>query len=99
MVEKYEYFENPCDATTLPINEVVLYPNPTNNILNIRTNENEKPTQIKLYYSLGKEVLSQTIDNFDIDIQLNVNGLMRGMYFLEMLFPQNDKIVKSFIKN
>jgi Secretion system C-terminal sorting domain len=98
-VEKYEYFDDPCNTATLSANEVLLYPNPSNSLLNIRTNENEKPFQIKLFNSLGKEILMQKIENYDIDIQLNINELMRGMYFLEVYFTQNDKIVKPFIKN
>ncbi len=74
------------ENTTLQI-----YPNPTKNILLIKNNyEIEK---IKIFDYLGKEVLTQTQNNKEI----NVENLSKGIYLLE-IYLEKEKVYKKFIK-
>ncbi len=72
-------------------NEVKIYPNPTKNIIQIENkSEIEK---IKIFNYLGKEVLTQTRNNNEI----NVENLSKGIYLIE-IYSENQKVYKKFIK-
>ena len=72
-------------------NKLQIYPNPTKNIIHIINNsELEK---IKIFDYLGKEVLTQTLNNTEI----NVENLSNGIYLIEIQ-TENEKVYKKFIK-
>ena len=78
-------------VTNSEINKFQIYPNPTKNIINIKNNsEIEK---IKIFDYLGKEVLSQTQNNSEI----NVESLSKGIYLLE-IYSEKEKVYRKFIK-
>ena len=54
-----------------------IYPNPTNGLLNINTNENIN--SISIYNIIGKQVLN-TIDKETI----NISSLEDGIYFIDI---------------
>lgn len=72
-------------AATASVNDVlaskvVVYPNPAQDFINIKTN-NVKLTGVELYNVLGAKVLSQkTLTNN----QLNVSNLAKGVYMLKV---------------
>ena len=72
-------------------NELQIYPNPTKNIIHIKNNtEIEK---IKIFDSVGKEVLTQTQNKNEI----NVENLSKGIYLIE-IHSENEKVYRKFIK-
>jgi membrane carboxypeptidase/penicillin-binding protein PbpC len=72
-------------------NTLQIYPNPTKNIISIKyKSEIEK---IKIYDYLGKEVLPQTQNNNEI----NVENLAKGIYLIEVQ-SENGKFHRKFIK-
>ena len=72
-------------------NKLEIYPNPTKNIIHIKNNtEIEK---IKIFDYLGKEVLTQTQNNNEI----NVENLSKGIYVIE-IHSENKKVYRKFIK-
>ena len=72
-------------------NKLEIYPNPTKNIIHIKNNtEIEK---IKIFDYLGKEVLTQTQNNNEI----NVENLSKGIYLIE-IHSENEKVYRKFIK-
>lgn len=75
--------------------EVIAYPNPVNESLNISSSVKLNMSSIKVYDLLGKEVLAVQHKNDEI---LNVSSLNKGMYFLEL---RKEQYVGrcSFIKN
>ena len=77
-------------------NEFTIYPNPTNNILNIVLSENIDVNKIIIYDVTGKEIKSVSIKINSKDIQTDVSSLPKGIYLLTL---QSDKMKysKTFI--
>lgn len=73
-----------------------LYPNPTNKTLNIINSENILVNQIMVYDVTGKEISDKTFNN-ESEIQLNVENLANGTYFLN-IHTNNGIVIKKFIK-
>jgi len=68
---------------------ISVYPNPTNNILNIEVQENSKPLQVTLYNTLGKEVMRTNLSSS----QINIANLPQGLYLLNI--SSNGKILNT----
>ncbi|MBA2611720.1 MAG: T9SS type A sorting domain-containing protein [Bacteroidetes bacterium] len=79
------------------INSTVVYPNPTNSELNIKSDKisNEK-LQIEIKDLLGRSILIKETENLNNFI-LNVNELKTGVYFLTIK-ASNKTSVTKFIK-
>ncbi|MBC7865649.1 MAG: T9SS type A sorting domain-containing protein, partial [Bacteroidia bacterium] len=81
-----------------PTNEVIVYPNPANNILYVNTNSKKEGTiTIKLLNVMGQLVSTKTIANstggtFDIDLS-NVSA---GVYFVNVSTPEKT-VTKRFV--
>jgi len=73
------------------LEEVSIYPNPTNSILNIKNAEN---ASIEVYDVLGKLILSKT--NIAFNEQVNVSKLQTGTYFIK-LSKENQVSTERFI--
>lgn len=63
---------------------VTVFPNPVQETLNIFTNGAEKPTQIKVYNTLGQ--LIEQINSPSQKSQMDVNNWNPGIYFLDIQF-------------
>lgn len=96
------YYSNGCPITSLKEikdkNEyLVLYPNPTNDIVNI---ENSNASQIKkiiVYNILGDVILVEKGN--EMQNSLNLKDWPQGIYFCKLIF-QNDEVSKiKIIKN
>lgn len=84
------------EETIVPSIEFSIWPNPTNDILNIGIEHHEnKKMQLSIINALGQQLISTTITS---NKQLNVNHLAAGVYFVEL--STGDKIigVQKFIK-
>ena len=77
------------------INNILVYPNPTNNVLYIKSNQQIE--SICLYDITGKNIIKkQTKNNLN---QLDISNLRNGIYVLHLV-DENQKItVKQVIKN
>ena len=73
------------DGKTLSV-----YPNPVKDVLNV--NYKSDITEAIIYNLLGQEVLSQTINSSDF--QLNLKGLLRGTYVMKLFTPQGQQTLK-----
>ena len=76
--------------------EITLYPNPTNNILNIKVG-NRNIEKIQLYNVTGRKVLETKINNQNSDISVNVSQLAKGAYFVVISEHNSLKTSKSII--
>jgi len=77
-----------------------LYPNPANNILNIRLSSfSNKNINIKIFDILGNQKANLYLNNFNNDIYLlNIVHFTKGKYFLTIRDEKNH-YTYSFIKN
>lgn len=71
---------------------LTIYPNPTNNVLNVQTNEIIK--QINILDIAGRKTLTPNL----INNQIEVSSLSKGVYFLEIK-TENKVHREKFIKN
>lgn len=80
------------------LNQIKLYPNPTNNILNISIdNASELPNAIEVHNSLGQTLTKKSITS-ENDLSLDVSGFNSGIYFLTII-KDSEKRTLQFIKN
>jgi Secretion system C-terminal sorting domain len=76
------------------INKIQIFPNPVNDILNIKTDNNQKINALILSDINGREIINQTLNTENI----NVSELQKGIYFLK-IDSDNGIFTKKIIKN
>ena len=99
---KYDNWKanNPNDCSLLsqqtPINtetiKVVVYPNPTNNIINVSIS-NKKATKIVVTDILGNNIYEKDIKSNNLPFQFNLSELATGIYVLSLL--NGDSVVAT----
>ena len=72
-------------------NNIKVFPNPSSTIFKIVSDTNID--KITIFDTLGKEILTQTQNNNEI----NIEKLSKGIYLIE-IFSENEKIYKKLIK-
>ena len=72
-------------------NNIKIFPNPSSTIFKIVSDT--KIDKITLFDTLGKEILIQTQNNNEI----NIEKLSKGLYLIEII-SENEKIYRKFIK-
>ena len=72
-------------------NDFKIYPNPTNDLININSNNNHSFTSVKVYDLSGK-MLIESSDN-----KISVSNLSSGVYLLRIM-TETGEITKKFIK-
>ena len=78
------------------LNNIRIYPNPTNSVLNIAVRDNNLPDSYSIYNMLGQNVATRQITS-NTDLSINSSGLSNGMYFVKI--TKNDAtITLPFIK-
>lgn len=92
---------NPLSIEDNSFENLVFYPNPTNDLLNISSGTSLQNAKISLYDITGR-VLSNRVNINLINnnsITLNVSNLASGNYFITIESDDNKKSTKQFIKN
>lgn len=77
---------------------IVVYPNPFASQLNIHLNSSSSKSIIKVMSSLGHLLRSETFEVKHNTIELNLNDLENGIYFI-LIENDNIKTIKKIIKN
>ena len=73
---------------------IKLYPNPVHDILTLSTNNNNE--KVEIYNIIGKKVLS--FYKQQNNLQINVNVLNNGLYFIKICNFKSELKILSFIK-
>lgn len=79
-------------------NNVNLYPNPSNGIINIEFNNalNDE-CQLEIYNSIGTLIYSNKVTSTNnLKYEINLGGFPKGMYFVK-IFDKNDSATKNVI--
>ncbi len=95
-IEDYSVVFNPIlsvDNNEIESVDVSIYPNPTNNSLNIKNATNNEITSISIFDALGRQVFQSSITD-----KISVSNLQNGLYFLKVEFNNSNSITKRFIK-
>ena len=86
-------FQNLSNEDFSSENKVLLYPNPVKNTLFLTSKSNID--SIIIYDIQGRKIQDNIVNSNEL--RLDTNGLIKGCYFIEILF-QNEKMTKKFIK-
>lgn len=87
----------PSNVNNLASSELLLYPNPAKDVLMIRAGDLQgKDVVIKVYDMMMREVLSESIRNFNELNMLNVSMLPGGMYML-MINDGKQALTSKFV--
>lgn len=89
-------FVNPLSNENFSLNNITIYPNPSNDILNINYGtETIEVKSIEIQDMLGKVIykIHSKVENIDVS---NMNS---GIYFITISTESNGKIIKKLIKN
>ena len=90
-----------CIGSTIGIDEqetnnnILIFPNPANSILNIKTELNYNNSLVEITDVPGRTLFSHRYNNLNTSV--NISELSNGIYFLSVT-SGNNKIVKKFIK-
>ena len=77
-------------------NELLVYPVPVSDVINLVLPQNSKSKLIVLYNAFGQIVLQKSISSSEDIITLDVSNLGAGIYTLQVIGEQN--FVKKIIK-
>ncbi len=89
-----------CNALSIDeelLNNLILYPNPTANDINIQFAENQNVESISIYDVLGKEIFTKKVEASETNITLRPN-LSSGVYFLKINSDKGQFSKKIIIK-
>lgn len=82
-------------------NNVIIYPNPTNEILNVSLEfQNSSNTTLFIYDTQGKLIANPNLgikNKGEQNFTINISNLPKGMYLLKIV-SENNSITKKFIK-
>ena len=86
--------------TEMPNNEAKVYPNPANEVINIRVNKKQlgQNSRIKLFNSSGRKVYDYKLPDKGNTIQLNITNLEKGLYMYEITNEKQKISNGKFIK-
>lgn len=96
--ESYTFSNNALSSETFDFLEnITIYPNPTNSILNISIpSELNFSVNYEIYNNLGQVIKSS--NSSSSDLQINTSEFSNGIYFIKLNFENNSKTLR-FIKN
>lgn len=75
----------------IEVNQLKVYPNPTQNVWNIKTN-NSTINSIQVFDVLGQQVISLNPNSEEAEI--NASGLSTGMYIAKISTPQGERTIR-----
>lgn len=77
--------------------KIIVYPNPANEILQVKINENAVPAQYEIIDPFGRTIQKQFFQG--TTYQVNIGMLQPGFYLLRIKVKNNALVSKQFIKN
>jgi hypothetical protein len=100
-ISRLSYFTNNAALSSDEFNlleDVILYPNPSNDFFNIFLPQGIQRTgKLEIYNNLGQQITVKQIES-ESDLKINVSNYSNGVYFLNLNIGDHTKTLK-FIKN
>ncbi|WP_159023112.1 T9SS type A sorting domain-containing protein [Formosa sp. L2A11] len=95
--DTYQYTTGTLSLTEFDLeNTIFIYPNPTTDYVNIKSNISEKIKFIKLYNALGQRVYYEDAEN-KTDIKIDLSSFRKGIYFVKVSFESTRVITSKLI--
>jgi len=84
------------ESESFNTNEFMVYPNPTNSILNIQSKNNQTISEVNVYDLLGKKLTNKkvTVSTTELDL----TNYTPGLYLLEVISADNQKSIHKIVK-
>ena len=82
------------DIQFVSFDNISVYPNPSNGIFTIKTN-NTSVSQLEIYNVLGEKIYKSAVINAQIEIDLSKQS--KGVYFVQMVDDKNTILTKKII--
>jgi len=98
---KVSVITNPLNINNLNDNEnsITLYPNPCENVLNIKINSSNKLNSfIEIYNSLGKKIETVYVNNNQNNINIDIKNISQGIYFVKFVNETGISNTLKFVK-
>lgn len=92
--DTYQYTTGTLSLTEFDLeNTISIYPNPTTDFVNIKSNISEKVKSIEFYNALGQRIYYENVFNSSV-IKINVSNFRKGIYLIKVNFDST-KLVSS----
>lgn len=92
--DTYQYTTGTLSSTDFDLEkEILIFPNPATNFLNIKSNATEKIKSVEFYNTLSQLVYYDNVSNIS-DIKIDISNLKKGIYFVKINF-ENSKVASS----
>ncbi|MDD3875824.1 MAG: T9SS type A sorting domain-containing protein [Bacteroidales bacterium] len=75
---------------------ITIYPNPANDILNIDFNNDIIFSELSVFDLFGRKIINNEIDSNNKNLKIDVSGLNSGVYFIEF-YSGTDLVIKEKI--
>lgn len=83
------------ESIELGKNHFTIYPNPAENIVNIKRNDWSETVSIQLYDVLGKLLIETKSSENSLTTQINISSLTNGTYYIKCLGKNGESIQTS----
>ena len=101
-IANYLFLLNFIGSSEVPIakiiNETIVYPNPTNNIVTINTDCSSPQVNYKILNQSGQVLITQTTPNINNNLQIDFSYYPAGAYFIQLFCNQRAltyKVIKE----
>lgn len=84
--------------SNLLVSEISLYPNPASSFVNVSFEKPFKNISLFIYDQLGRRVMNKDFENVDTNIQISLNGLKKGVYYVQITSETSKTTKKLIIK-
>jgi len=75
-----------------------MYPNPASNVVHISLDDSSENSSIIIYDQLGRSVLNKDVENVRDEVQLSLNALNKGVYYVQVISERTKFTKKLIIK-
>jgi len=90
------YEESSLSSSNSTLNELIIYPNPTNDKLILKTPSHLIGSNVNMYSTLGQSLSNFTLD--EVNTSIDLSSFKKGIYLLKFQ-TDNGSFVKEIIKN
>ena len=85
-------------STLIETNSLKVFPNPFDNILNVKQVDESLITGIVIYDKLGNILIQKSNKDFDNQIEINTSKLNKGIYIIRINHKDGSSQVKQIMK-
>jgi hypothetical protein len=80
-------------------NEILVYPNPASSFITIQALSDafDSNTNVRMYDLLGRTIMNQKVDLSSSNVQLNVENIPAGIFYLELLSSDGKIAIKKLV--